>query len=58
MKGAAKKEEQQVHGLNTNLPNTIQASIGGKQPRSRGRGAGNRSRRKSYRRCGTTHARN
>ena len=44
MKGAAKKEEQQVHGLNTNLPDTIQASIGGKQPRSRGRRARNRSR--------------
>ena len=58
MKGAAKKEEQQVHGLNTNRPNKIQASTGGKHPRSRGRGARNRSRRKSCRRCGTTHARN
>ena len=60
MKGAAKKEEQQVHALNTNRPNTSQASIGGKQPRSRGRGARHRnhSTRKSCRRCATTHARN
>ena len=58
MKGAARMEGQQVEELNSNRLNTNQASTGGKQSRSRGRGARNGGRRQSCRRCGTTHARN
>ena len=36
MKGAARMEEQEVDALTTNCLNTNQASIGGKQSRSRG----------------------
>lgn len=53
MKGAARMEEQEVDALTTNCLNTNQASIGGKQSRSRGWGARNCSRRQSCRRCGT-----